>query len=144
MIEILNENAKKPYKYKTIWMSEFKSCSLFSKISRHTKTSSVGRGKKSRTYYELYCCFDIETYTSPDTNNGYMYIWQFSIATDIDNMYVIKGRTWEEFSTLLDYLIEGCLLDNNHRLLIFVANLGYEFQFMRKHINVTDYFFKEK
>lgn len=144
MIEILNENAKQPYIYKTLWMSEITSCSLFNKITRHVKTSSVGRGKKARTYYELYCCFDIETYTSQTTNNGYMYIWQFSIATDSKNMHVIKGRTWEDFSTLLDYLIEGCLLDNNHRLLIFVANLGYEFQFMRKHINVTDYFFKEK
>lgn len=144
MIEIVNENAKTPYTYKTLWMSELTSCLLFNKITRSVKTVSVGRGKKARTYYELYCCFDIETYTSQTTNNGYMYIWQFSIATNIDNMYVIKGRTWEEFTTLLDYLIDGCLLDNNHRLLIFVANLGYEFQFMRKHINVTDYFFKEK
>lgn len=144
MKELLNENAKQPYHYKSLWINELTSCLFFNKLCRNVKTSSVGRGKKARTYYRLYCCFDIETYTSTETNNGYMYIWQFGISTDIENMYVIKGRTWNEFVALLEYLQDGCILDNNHRLLIFVANLGYEFQFMRKHINVTDYFFKEK
>ena len=58
-------------------------------------------------------------------------------------MNVIRGRTWEEFVGLLKYLEFELDLNAKNRLIIFIANLSYEFQFMRKHLNVTDYFFKE-
>ena len=59
---------------------------------------------------------------------GFMYVWQFSINAD-----VYYGRTWPEFVEFLTALksnIQG-------RMIIYVHNLGFEFQFLR---NVIDDF----
>ena len=75
--------------------------------------------------------FDIETTNDFDTQSAYMYIWQFAI-----NDNVIFGRTWEEFIELNKMLIKTLKLEkNNKQLVIFVHNLSYEWQFMRKHLS---------
>ena len=48
-----------------------------------------------------------------------MYIWQFSI-----NDQVYYGRTWDELKSFID-VIES---NDNHRKIIFVHNLSFEFQ----------------
>ena len=48
-----------------------------------------------------------------------MYIWQFSI-----NDEVYYGRTWPEFKALIDRIVDN---DDHHKV-IFVHNLGFEFQ----------------
>ena len=87
-------------------------------------------GKRKRCYLELYCGFDIETYTTPG-HYAYMWIWQFSIYGKTKT--IIIGRTWDQFVKLIDTLIEDLKLDAEHRLIIGVANLSYEHQFMKKH-----------
>ena len=141
-MRLLNKNANEPYYYNAYWINDIESFNCITKLKDYEKRV-VGRGKNSKRYCELYACFDIETYTT-ESNNGYMYIWQFGITNDINNMFVIRGRTWNEFSGLLKYLEFELNLNSKNRLIIFIANLSYEFQFMRKHLNVTDYFFKEK
>lgn len=56
-----------------------------------------------------------------------MYIWQFGI-----NGYVIVGRTWDEFITMFETMTEHLSLNAKRRLIVYVHNLSYEFQFMRK------------
>lgn len=56
-----------------------------------------------------------------------MYIWQFGI-----NGYVIVGRTWDEFITMFETMAEHLSLNAKRRLIVYVHNLSYEFQFMRK------------
>lgn len=90
-------------------------------------------GKKKRSYLELYCGFDIETYTTP-SHYGYMYIWQFSIYGKNGN-FIIIGRTWSEFVRLIDTLINDQKLSAERRLIIGVANLSFEHQFMKKHFS---------
>ena len=142
MKELLNNNAKQPYYYRRYYMDEdILHSGFFLKMLKRTYVPpvvSTGRGKYAKSYYEIYCGFDIETYTT-ESNNGFMYIWQFSI-----NNNVIIGRTWEQFDRLLCYLQDGLFLDSKHRLLIWVANLSYEFQFIRKRLHITDYFFKKE
>lgn len=58
-----------------------------------------------------------------------MYVWQFGIFGA-----VIVGRTWEEFVTMLDTLSKELDLNDKKRLMIYVHNLGFEFQFLRKHL----------
>lgn len=112
---------------------------------------TVGNNKK-QFYYNIPCAFDIETTSfyidefgetidfktklerkQEDINYNpekvaCMYVWQFGI-----NGYVIVGRTWNEFTIMIDriaeYLHTEC--DNLH-LLIYVHNLSYEFQFICK------------
>lgn len=88
------------------------------------------KGKSKRSYLELYCGFDIETYTK--SHKGYMYVWQFSIYGK-DGNYIIIGRTWDEFVKLIDMLIYDLKLTTERRIIIGVANLGFEHQFMKKH-----------
>lgn len=69
------------------------------------------------------CAFDIEATRFEDVEQSAMYVWQFSI----DNKLVIIGRTWQEFLHMLNELKNRL---NGRKLIIFVHNLSYEFQFL--------------
>lgn len=56
-----------------------------------------------------------------------MYEWSFSLYG-----YVFIGRTWEEFIDLYNTIVRELELDINRRIIIYVHNLSYEFQFIRK------------
>lgn len=94
------------------------------------------QGKHQKGYLDLYCGFDIETTNliTEERKVAYMYIWQFCIASDGEGV-VYLGRTWDEFNDLLDRLSEFYELDQAHRLIVWDANFGFEFQFIRKKIN---------
>lgn len=81
-------------------------------------------------YYNCPASFDIETssfYNEDGEKRACMYIWQMGF-----NGTVIYGRTWEEWLNCLEQLVDYLELDETHRLIIYVHNLGYEFQFIRK------------
>lgn len=88
-------------------------------------------------YFNIPASFDIETSSfiagkdesGNDVKAACMYIWQFGI-----NGTVIYGRTWEEFGGFLSELVDYLELSDHRRLVIYVHNLGYEFQFLRKWI----------
>lgn len=83
-----------------------------------------------RDVYNIPCSFDIETTSFIDDRNkkaAIMYVWQFGI-----NGWVIYGRTWEEFFQFLQDLRDFLELSENRLLYIYVHNLSYEFQFIRK------------
>ena len=96
------------------------------------------RGKNAKRYLELYCGFDIET-TTLENRNAYMYCWQFSI-----NSIVFMGRTWSDWIDFLSILENNYTLRETTRIIIWVANLGFEFQFMRKLLNISHLFAKRK
>lgn len=98
------------------------------------------RNNKKIEYINIECGFDIETtstYTSEDLKFAYMYIWTFGIK---DENYIIHGRTWEEFIEVCEKLQESYNLSEKRRLVCYVHNLGFEFQFMRKHFNWLEVF----
>lgn len=88
----------------------------------------VRNGKKK--YFNVPAAFDIET--SSFVYNGrkcaIMYTWQFGI-----NGRCIVGRTWDDFLRLMVRVVEEMGVDPEKRLIVYVHNLSYEFQFMRKH-----------
>ena len=86
--------------------------------------------KKDKVYYyNIPCAFDIETTSFYDNNEkvGLMYIWQFGI-----DGRVFMGRNWNEFTELLDKLRNEFDINIENRLVIYVHNLSFEFQFIRK------------
>jgi len=86
--------------------------------------------KKDKVYYyNIPCAFDIETTSFYDNNEkvGLMYIWQFGI-----DGRVFMGRNWNEFIELLDKLRAEFDINIENRLVIYVHNLAFEFQFIRK------------
>lgn len=90
--------------------------------------------KETIDYYNVPMAFDIETtsaYTRDERGKlrktGTMYLWAFAIAG-----MVIQGRTWEEFVTMCERLQDRLGLCHEKRAIVYVRNLEFEFQFMRK------------
>ena len=68
-----------------------------------------------------------------------MYLWTLAIKDSI-----VMGRTWEDFIYVCRFMSEWYELDENHRLVIYVHNLAYEFQFMHKWFTWIDVFSLKK
>lgn len=101
--------------------------------------NAIGEYKVVKKDVQLPIAFDIETSSFYHNNEkrAVMYVWQFAI-----NDNVLIGRTWQEFLLLLNRLHEYFNLTKNY-LYIYVHNLGYEFQFMRKWLTWKDVFANE-
>lgn len=107
-----------------------------------TKTS---KSLKTVTeYVNLPVSFDIET-TNFNNNDriSFMYIWAFCFDGN-----VFYGRTWEDFIDLLKDIKNTLQLYNgkryNKKIIIYVHNLSFEFQFMKKYIEFENVFFTEE
>ena len=98
-------------------------------------------------YKRLYCGFDIETTNifQNDKHLAFMYHWQFVLATGTHG-FVMMGRTWAEFLDFINCITMHYGLNDNTRLIIWVANLGFEFQFIRKYFDWApdDFFAREE
>lgn len=98
--------------------------------------------KQRVEYYNFPVAFDIETSNATVTNdNGteidvaFMYVWQMSF-----NGAVIMGRTWDECIAVLTHIKKRLILDRWHRLVIYIHNLGYEFAFIHKYLDIDRVF----
>lgn len=74
-----------------------------------------------------------------------MYHWQFSILD-----YVFTGRTWDDFLYFLDEIIDIYKLTPHKRIIVWVHNLSYEFQWLKTLLTIENngdydkgYFLKE-
>lgn len=74
--------------------------------------------------------FDIEasSFYTGDMKCATMYAWVFGI-----NGKCIRGRTWEEFEIVIDTLVKYYDLSICKRFIIYIHNLSYEFQWIKKH-----------
>ena len=133
---IVNKNSKKHSEYLSFKFNEITQTMLENIIG----SPEIVRVKKT-DYMILHCGFDIETTTLNETT-AWCYIWQFGILND-DTQHVIKGRHLEDFISLLNMLYEICN-DYQSHLIIWVANLSYEFQWIKKLIHYTGGFFKDR
>ena len=86
-------------------------------------------GHKER-YINVPAAFDIETSSFRDPEGkkaACMYVWQFGL-----NGLVLIGRTWAEYVAFIMTLSQELGLDQNRRLIVYVHNLEFEFQWIRK------------
>lgn len=76
------------------------------------------------------CCFDIEasSFYMNGKKHACMYAWVFGL-----NGEVCRGRTWKEFIDLLNTFTETYNLSPQKRLIVYIHNLSYEFQWFRKY-----------
>ena len=100
---------------------------------------SVTRTNKKVDYINLPCGFDIETTSikTGDVKAAFMYVWAIAIGHGNGVYY---GRTWEELTEVCELLQKKLELSQSNRLVIYIHNLGYEFQFMRKYFDWVDVF----
>lgn len=94
---------------------------------------------KKVTYLNVESAFDIETTSTYHKGEkiAFTYIWMLGLGLDNTIFY---GRTWGEFTDTLEVLQDHFKLNENKRLIMYVHNLGYEFQFMRKYFNWINIF----
>lgn len=92
----------------------------------------VVRSNKKVSYLNVPCGFDIETTSTKVCGDkvAFMYVWMLGIGHDTP---IIYGRTWGEFVEVCNALTIEHELAVDKRLVIYVHNLAYEFQFMRHH-----------
>ena len=89
-------------------------------------------------YVELPFSFDIETSSWYNLNNekrGCMYCWQVGL-----NGRWLLGRTWKEFHDFINNLITILNLNLDRRIICWVHNLKYEFQFLQYKFTWNDIF----
>lgn len=92
-------------------------------------TITKRKSKKTVQYYNAPMAFDIEVSSFYDhgEKRACMYVWQLGICG-----HVIVGRTWEQFITCMQELEDALSTCSDLRVIIWVHNLAYEFQFIRK------------
>lgn len=97
--------------------------------------------KNKISYINLPAAFDIETTSWEDSGDkrATMYIWMMGISD-----YVFYGRTWDEWKEALNIIIDSFGLSAEKHLIIYVHNLAYEFQFIRKHLQWQKVFATEQ
>lgn len=107
----------------------------------NAKFVTIKENKKDVKYLDLSLSFDTETtstYIEPDgikEKFAFMYVWQFGI-----DGYYCYGRTWEEFIQLCKFIQSSLNLNDEKRVIIFIHNLSFEFQFFRKYFDWLNVF----
>ena len=105
----------------------------------------TSRKNKQRVYTNKYGTFDIETSTIYDEQRSksenrecyesFMYISMFAI-----NGNIIYLRKWEQVQEFLALLEKECQLSFANTMVIYVHNLSYEYEFMKRFVNITNIF----
>lgn len=102
------------------------------------KLKAKTRGKQK--FIELPATFDIETtnvFDHSGNKNHFAFAYHFQMCVE---GYVWFGRYWHEYIGFMDRLIDTYKLDKSHRLVIYVHNLSFEFQFMYNFIKFKNIF----
>ena len=104
--------------------AEFNEWDLRQIPAQKRRQGNPGRKNSKWQYKDIITAFDIETTRISDIEQSVMYVWQWQFGDDI----TVVGRSWDEFIGL-------CMRIKPHmqgqKLLVFVHNLSYEFQFLR-------------
>lgn len=113
---------------------------MFSDLEFKTYRKYNYHTEESTEYLNIESSFDIETTSTMvnDEKMAFMYLWGFGIGNNENHLYY--GRTWEELKLFLNNLSNELNLHKNRLLVVYVHNLAYEFQFMRKHFEWLEVF----
>lgn len=99
----------------------------------------IVKSGKHKMYQRHPMTFDIETSKIPTDDEGhyqaFMYIWQVCIEGN-----VVFGRRWEELQEFMQKVVNAYKLSEGERVVVYVHNLSFEFQFIQDFFNFTDVF----
>ena len=99
----------------------------------------IVKSGKHKMYQRHPMTFDIETSKIPTDDEGhyqaFMYIWQICIEGN-----VVFGRRWEELQDFMKNVVNAYKLSEGERVVVYVHNLSFEFQFIQDYFKFTDVF----
>lgn len=107
------------------------------------KLEWLPRVKVDGGYLTIFGTFDIETTNIiiDDKPNAIMYIWQICIGdVNGNNRAVYVGRTWADLHTFMIQLIYHYKLYSKRKMIFFIHNSAFEFQFIRSVFSITKMF----
>ena len=110
------------------------------------RTINCGSKKHPKEYLLLYCGYDCET-TQARTMDGWqgaVYMHQLSIAASCDVCYVYLLRTWAEILSIFDMIKQHYKLSLERRIIVWDANLSFEFSFLQHRFTWQEVFAKEE
>lgn len=99
----------------------------------------IVKSGKHKMYQRHPMTFDIETSKIPTDDEGhyqaFMYIWQICIEGN-----VVFGRRWEELQEFMERVVNAYKLSEGERVVVYVHNLSFEFQFIQDYFKFVDVF----
>ena len=99
----------------------------------------IVKSGKHKMYQRHPMTFDIETSKIPTDDEGhyqaFMYIWQICIEGN-----VVLGRRWEELQEFMKNVVNAYKLSEGERVVVYVHNLSFEFQFIQDYFKFVDVF----
>ena len=99
----------------------------------------IVKSGKHKMYQRHPMTFDIETSKIPTDDEGhyqaFMYIWQVCIEGN-----VVFGRRWEELQEFMKNVVNAYKLSEGERVVVYVHNLSFEFQFIQDYFKFVDVF----
>ena len=110
-------------------INQFDKLSDFKNYISNLKYKTIGTNK-GISYINLSCEIDIEVSSFYDTNNekvGLMYCFTLGV-----NGRSYLGRTKDDLLNLISFIIDTFEVSENKRLIFYIQNLSYEFQFFMK------------
>ena len=97
----------------------------------------VAYDKRSKAYYyDISCALDTET-TNHIIDDEHKYAWIYIFQLMIGNTF-ITCRTFDELADVFTDLKNTYDLNEKHRIIIYVHNLPFEFQFMRTEFRFSE------
>ena len=110
-------------------LNKFSKLSDFKNYIKNLKYKTI-KTNKGISYINLSCEVDIEVSSFYDTDNekvGLMYCFTLGI-----NGHSYLGRTKDDLLNLMSFIIDIFKVSQNKRLIFYIQNLSYEFQFFMK------------
>lgn len=110
-------------------LNKFSKLSDFKNYIKNLKYKTI-KTNKGISYINLSCEVDIEVSSFYDTDNekvGLMYCFTLGI-----NGHSYLGRTKDDLLNLISFIIDIFEVSQNKRLIFYIQNLSYEFQFFMK------------
>lgn len=94
---------------------------------------------KKTQYLRIFTSFDTETTNIAEKELAFMWCWQFGFKISGEDTCVVIGRHWSEFIELIEF-INKKLRKIKKQIICYIANIGFEFQFMRKYFEISKFF----
>lgn len=106
---------------------------IYWKDADFTELSESRSIRERKSVAELVGAFDTETSTVEynGVKYAFMYVWQFAV-----NDIAVYGRTWDELKEFLLNVISDLHLSPDYKLVVYVHNLKYDFQFFKNQLNL--------
>ena len=114
------------------------------KVSRLISTYKVYSIKHSKRYaFNIPIALDTETTSYVTTSNekvGWCYIWMFRFGDPLDESSIaVYGRSMDVFDKFLTEISNRLkLIEKNRTIIVYVHNLGFDFEFIREKFIITD------